>query len=172
LPCTGAYNLCKTKGLSSHWWPTRLSSATYATRDTSSGGVLVSSYCSSYRVADPFSSLGTFSSSFIGGPVFPPIDDCHRLLLYFSGTDTWNSRRRMTNVWILPSFLDWGTNTHGRSYREKVWSWDRRKVYPETAPPRDPSRQTQTLLHMQARFCSLYQFYLLYASQPFPSCLL
>jgi hypothetical protein len=27
---TGAYNLHKTKGLSSHWWPTRTSSATYA----------------------------------------------------------------------------------------------------------------------------------------------
>jgi hypothetical protein len=39
--------------------------------------VLVSSYCcSSYRAADPFSSLGTFSSSFIRGPVFYPIDDC------------------------------------------------------------------------------------------------
>ena len=33
-------------------------------------GVLVSSYCcSTYKVADPFSNLGTFSSSFIGGPV-------------------------------------------------------------------------------------------------------
>jgi hypothetical protein len=38
LPCTGAYNFRKTKGLSSHWWPTRPSFATYATRDTSSGG--------------------------------------------------------------------------------------------------------------------------------------
>jgi hypothetical protein len=64
-----------TKGLSSHWWPTRPSSAIYATRD-SALGVLVSSYCSSsYSVADPFSSLGTFSSSFIRCPVFHPIDD-------------------------------------------------------------------------------------------------
>jgi hypothetical protein len=32
--------------------------------ETQALGVLVSSYCcSSYRVADPFSSLGTFSSS-------------------------------------------------------------------------------------------------------------
>ena len=69
FPCTGAYDLCKTKGLSSHWWPTRPSSATYATRDTSFWGIMVSSYCCSfYRVSDPFSSLGTFSSSFIGGP--------------------------------------------------------------------------------------------------------
>jgi hypothetical protein len=38
FPCTGAYNLCKTKGLSSQLWPTRPSSATYAARDMSSGG--------------------------------------------------------------------------------------------------------------------------------------
>jgi hypothetical protein len=63
----------KPRGLSSQWWPTRPSSATYAARDMNSGA-LVSSYCwSSYRIADPFSSLGTFSSSFIGGPVFQPI---------------------------------------------------------------------------------------------------
>ena len=36
-------------------------------------GVLVSSYCfSSYKVADPFSSLGDFSSSFTRGPVIHP----------------------------------------------------------------------------------------------------
>jgi hypothetical protein len=40
-------------------------------------GVLVSAYyCSTSRVADPFISLGTFSSFSIGGPVFHPIDDC------------------------------------------------------------------------------------------------
>jgi hypothetical protein len=51
--------------------------------ETQLWGVLVSSYCcSSYRVADPFSSLGTFSSSFIRGPVFHPIDDCEHPLLY------------------------------------------------------------------------------------------
>jgi hypothetical protein len=38
FPCIGAYNLCKTKGLSSYWWPTRPSPATYAARDTGSGG--------------------------------------------------------------------------------------------------------------------------------------
>jgi hypothetical protein len=50
-------------------------------------GALVSSYCcSSYRVADPFRALGTFSSSFIGSPVFHPIDDCKHSLLYLPGT--------------------------------------------------------------------------------------
>jgi hypothetical protein len=50
-------------------------------------GALVSSYCcSSYRVADPFSSLGTFSSSSTGDPMFHPIDDCEHPLLYLPGT--------------------------------------------------------------------------------------
>ena len=50
-------------------------------------GVLVSSYfCSTYRVADSFSSLGAFSSFYIGGPVFHLIDDCEHPLLYLPGT--------------------------------------------------------------------------------------
>ena len=49
--------------------------------------VLVSSYrFSTYRVADPFSSLGTFSNSFIRGPVFHPIDEYEHPLLYLPGT--------------------------------------------------------------------------------------
>jgi hypothetical protein len=55
--------------------------------ETRALGVLVSSYCcSTYRVAVPFSSLGTFSSSSIGGPVFHLIDDCEHSLLYLPGT--------------------------------------------------------------------------------------
>jgi hypothetical protein len=51
------------------------------------GGVLGSSYCCSiYRVADPFSSLGTFSSSSIGGPVIHPIADCEHPLLCLLGS--------------------------------------------------------------------------------------
>jgi hypothetical protein len=49
-------------------------------------GVLVSSYhYSSYRDADTFSSLGTFSSSFIRDPVIHPIDNCGHPLLYLPG---------------------------------------------------------------------------------------
>ena len=85
FPRTGAYKVCKTKGPLFPIWPTRPSFATYAARNTSSG-VLVCSYCcSTYRVADPFY-LDTFSSSSIGGPVFHPIDDCEHLLLYLPGT--------------------------------------------------------------------------------------
>jgi hypothetical protein len=55
--------------------------------ETRALGVLVSSYCcSTYRVADPFRSLGTFSSSSTGGPVFHPIADCDHPLLYLPGT--------------------------------------------------------------------------------------
>ena len=53
--------------------------------ETQALGVLVSSYCSTYRVADPFSSLGTFSSSSIGVPVFHPIADCEHPLLCLLG---------------------------------------------------------------------------------------
>ena len=57
------------------------------TRARAGGGLLVSSYCcSTYRVADPFSSLGTFSSFSIGGPVFHLIDDYEHPLLYLPGT--------------------------------------------------------------------------------------
>jgi hypothetical protein len=73
------------KGLSFQRWLTRPSFDTYAARVKSSG-VLVSSDCySTYRVADPFSSLGTFSSSSIGSPVIHPIADCEHPLLCLLG---------------------------------------------------------------------------------------
>ena len=69
-PVLGHIKFARPRGLSSHWWLTSPSSATYAARDKSSG-VLVSSYCCyTHRVADTFSSLGTFSSSSIGFEVF------------------------------------------------------------------------------------------------------
>jgi hypothetical protein len=59
--------------------------------------VLVSSYCYfSYRAADPFSSLGTFSNSSIGSPVFHPIDDCEHPLLYFTGTGIASQERAIS----------------------------------------------------------------------------
>jgi hypothetical protein len=62
--------------------------------ETQLSGVLISSYyCSSYWVADPFSSLGTFSSSFIRSPVFHLIDDCEHTLLYLSGTGIASEKR-------------------------------------------------------------------------------
>jgi hypothetical protein len=55
--------------------------------ETQAQGVLVRSYCcSSYRVADSFSSVGTYASSSIGGHVFHPIDDSEPPPLYFPGT--------------------------------------------------------------------------------------
>jgi hypothetical protein len=62
--------------------------------ETQLWGILVSSYCcSSYRMADPFSSLGIFPSSFIRGPVFHPIADCEHPLLYLPGTGVSSEER-------------------------------------------------------------------------------
>jgi hypothetical protein len=73
-------------GLSFHRWPTRPSSDTYAGRDMSSVGVMVSSYCcSTYKVADPPISLGTSFSFSIGGPGIHPIADCEHPLLCLLG---------------------------------------------------------------------------------------
>ena len=118
FPCTGAYSLYKNKGLSSQWWPTRPPSAIYAARDRALA-VRVSSYCcSSYRVADPFSSLGTFTSS-IGDPVFHPIADCEHPLLYLAGTGiaSWetaisgfcqqNLSGIFNSVWVWWLFMGW-----------------------------------------------------------------
>ena len=66
--------------------------------------VLVSSYCySSCRVADPFSSLVTFSSSSIGGPVFYAIDDCEHPLLYLPDTGI-SSQETVIRVLSAKSF--------------------------------------------------------------------
>jgi hypothetical protein len=62
--------------------------------------VLVSSYCcSSYGAANLFSSLGTFSGSFIGDPVLHPMDGCEHPLLYLPGTG------RAPQETAVPSFF-------------------------------------------------------------------
>jgi hypothetical protein len=84
------------------------------------GGVLVSSYCcSSYRVADPFSSLGTFTSFFNRSPVFHPIDDCEHPLLYLPGTGIASQKRAISascqqnlsgicnSVWVWWLYTGW-----------------------------------------------------------------
>jgi hypothetical protein len=59
-------------------------------------GVLVGSYfCSSYGAANAFSSLGPFSSSFIGDPVLSPMDGCEPPPLYLSGTGSVFVRRQL-----------------------------------------------------------------------------
>jgi hypothetical protein len=83
-------------------------------------GVLVSSYCCfSYRVADPFSSLGIFSRSFFGGSVFHPIDDCEHPLLYLPGTGTASQEIAISgscqqnlagicnSVWVWWMYMGW-----------------------------------------------------------------
>jgi hypothetical protein len=83
-------------------------------------GVLVSSHCGcSYRVADPFWSLYTFSRSFIGDLVFHPIDDCKHPLRYFPGTGIASQDRAISgscqqnlsailnSVWFWWWFMGW-----------------------------------------------------------------
>ena len=79
-PVLGYIKFVCPMGLSFQWWLIRPSFDTYAARDKSSG-VLVGSYCcSTYSVAVPLSSLGTFSSSSIGGRVTHPLADCEHPL--------------------------------------------------------------------------------------------
>jgi hypothetical protein len=74
------------RDLSFQLWLTKPSSDTLQL-ETRALGVLDSSYCCfTYRGAGPFSSLGTFSSSSIGGLVFHLIVDCEHPLLYLPGT--------------------------------------------------------------------------------------
>ena len=62
--------------------------------------ILVSSCCClSYRVADPFSSLDTFSRSFIRIPLFHPIDDCEHPFLYL--TICVISQKQMSLWWLM-----------------------------------------------------------------------
>jgi hypothetical protein len=88
--------------------------------ETQLWGILVSSYCcSSYRVADPFSSLGTFSRSFIRGPVFHPIDNCEHPLLYLPGIGidsqervmSWSCQQNLSGIcnsaWVWWLYIGW-----------------------------------------------------------------
>jgi hypothetical protein len=97
-PVLGHIKFASPMGLSLQWWPTRQSFDTYAAKDKSSR-VLVSSYCcSTYRVADPFSSLGNFSSSSIGGRVTHPIADCDHPLLCLLGPGIVS---RESYIWVF-----------------------------------------------------------------------
>jgi hypothetical protein len=84
------------------------------------GWVLVSLYCcSSYGAANPFSSLGTFSSSFIGDPVLCPMDGCEHPLLYLLGTGRASQETALSgscqlalvgirnSVWVWWLFMGW-----------------------------------------------------------------
>jgi hypothetical protein len=83
-------------------------------------GVLASSYCcSSYRAADPFTSLVTFSSLFFGNPVLHPMDGCEHPLLYLSGTGRTSQKTALSgscqqalvgilnSVWVWWLFMGW-----------------------------------------------------------------
>jgi hypothetical protein len=139
FPCTGTYDLHKSKGLSSHWWlchPLLHMQLETQLCVCVCGGVLVSSYCCSYRVADPYSSLGTFSSSFISGPVFQPIDDCEHPLLYLPVTGIASQERTISGSckqnlsgicnsvwvwWLGYAFFKCANHFLIRTYKFLIW---------------------------------------------------
>jgi hypothetical protein len=112
FPCTGAYEVCNTK--EPLFWLDHL--LLHIQLEIWALWVVVSSYCcSTYRVADPFSSLGNFSSSSIGAPVSHPIGDCEHPLLYLPGS-AWPHKRQLYQgpfskillaYTIVPAFGDW-----------------------------------------------------------------
>jgi hypothetical protein len=73
-------------------------------------------------LGDPFSSLGTFSSSFFMGPLFHHIDDCEHPLLYLPGTGIASQERAISgscqqnlagicnSVWVYMEWINrWGS---------------------------------------------------------------
>jgi hypothetical protein len=122
--------------------------------------VLVSSYCCfTYRVADPFSSLGTFSRSSIGGPVFHPIDDCEHSLLRIPKIQFAEHKKikKKEDQRVDTSFLlRIGNKTPMEGVTEtkfgvKIKGWTIQRL-PHLGIHPIISHQTQTLLHMLARF--------------------
>ena len=107
FPCIGTYTLCKTKGLSpidgqlGH-------SLLHMQLETQAQGILVNSHCcSSYRVTDPFSSLGNFSSSYailkVPYTLPAPCSQTHPLLLPGPGS---------TLYWSIKSSKIKGLSSH------------------------------------------------------------
>jgi hypothetical protein len=95
-PVLGHIKFVCPMGLSFQWWATRPSFDTYAARDMSSGVLVSSQCCCTYRVADLFSSLDSFSSSSIGGPVIHLIADCEHPLLCLLGPGIVSQERALS----------------------------------------------------------------------------
>jgi hypothetical protein len=82
-------------------------------------GVLFSPYCSSYGAANSFSSLGTFSTSFIWNPMLSPMGSCEHPLLYLSGSGRASHETAISgscqqalicihnSVWFSWLFIEW-----------------------------------------------------------------
>ena len=86
--------------------------------ETRAQGILVSLYCyPSCRVTEPFNSLGTFSSFFIGDPVLHPMDVCEHPLLYCQAL-TEPLRRQLSQVPVSKLLL---ASTIGPGFGGCLW---------------------------------------------------
>ena len=99
FPYTEAWNLLRTKGLSSLWYPSRPSFASYETGTMGSSMCtlclvvyslgareVLGSYCSSNGATSSFSSLGPFSSSSVGDLLNSSMVVWDHRPLHWSGT--------------------------------------------------------------------------------------
>jgi hypothetical protein len=80
---------------------------------------LVSSYCSTYGAANPFSFLSTFSISFIVDPMLSPMYGCEHPLLHLSGTGRASQETAISgscqqalvaicnSVWVWWLYMEW-----------------------------------------------------------------
>ena len=77
--------------------------------------------------------------------------------LRYNLQNTWNSRWRKTKVWILHSFLEWGTKYSMEGVTDTKFGAEieRRTIQrlPYSGIQPIHNHQTQTLLHMPVRFC-------------------
>jgi hypothetical protein len=70
------------------------------------------SWCSSYGASEPFSSLGTFYTFFIGDLVLHPMDDYEHPLLYLPGTGrasqktalSGSCQQALVGIWLVSRF--------------------------------------------------------------------
>ena len=111
-------------------------------------------------VADPFSSLGTFSSSSIGCTVFHPIADCEHPLLYLPGTGIALQKTTISgscqqnlagicnSVWVCWLFIGWMPRW------DNLWM-----VLPLNIPSSGLKVASQGLLHDPITHCWPHSFW-------------
>jgi hypothetical protein len=140
----------------------------------------MSSYCcSSYEATIPFSSLGTFSSSFIGDPVLYPMDGCEHPLLYLSGTSRTSQETAKSgscqqalvgihnSVWVWWLYMGWilwdGQSIDGHSFSLCSTLCLCNSFYGYFVPPSKKDRSIHTLVFLLFEFHVFRKLYLEYS---------
>ena len=132
-----------------------------------SGVHIVSYCCSSCEVANPFSSLGTFSNSSIGDTVLSPMVDWEHLILYLSGTVRASVSKHLLASTVVSGFGDciWdgcqeGQSLNGLSFN--LCSTLCNSSYESFVPPSKKGQSIHTLVLLLLELhvvCELYLGY-------------